>query len=122
MTPNMTQQAQSETCLVGQLETWNLAEVLMWLHENQRTAMVRVGIGLEAGVLFVSHGQLYRAEWGRFFGEQALYGLLSLPSGSFSLIQRDVPTPRPNINTPTPQLLLQCVVALDESRRARGVA
>lgn len=107
-------------CLVGTLETWPLADIITWLHQSQRTAMLRVGIGLDAGVLFFKHGELYRCEWGSYGGEQALIGLLNIQSGSFSLIQREPPIARPNIFRPTPELLLQLAVAHDERARAHS--
>lgn len=106
--------AQGETCLVGTLETWPLSDLLLWLNKTGRTAMVRVGVGLEAGVIFVSNGLAFRCEWGRYSGQEALFGLLSLDHGVFSLIQRDVPRPRPNIFVPTEHLLLQFAVYSDE--------
>ena len=108
-----------ETCLVGTLETWPMEDVLLWLHISQRTAMLRVGAGLDAAVVFFKEGQLYRAEWGQMMGEQAVLALLELKAGSFALIQREVPCPRPNIATPTAELLLQCAISRDERGRAQ---
>ncbi len=105
------------TCLVGTLETWPLADLLVWLHQSRRTAMVRIGSGAEAGVVFFREGTLVRCEWRSQRGEEALIGLLGVARGSFALIQRSVPEVRPNIARPTPELLLQCTIALDEGRR-----
>ncbi|MCH5373678.1 MAG: DUF4388 domain-containing protein, partial [Planctomycetes bacterium] len=41
------------------LETWPLSDLLLWVHKTQRTAMVRVGSGLEAGVIFFHEGRLF---------------------------------------------------------------
>jgi len=106
-----------ESCLVGTLSAWPLTELLLWLHQGERTAMLRVGMGLDAGIVFFRGGQLYRCEWGKEGGEQALIGLLGLSDGSFTLIQRAIPDVRPNIQRSTAELLLQCSVALDERRR-----
>ncbi len=108
-----------DSCLVGTLSAWPLADLLLWLHQSERTAMLRVGMGLEAGIIFFRHGQVYRCEWGGIKGEQALIGLLGLADGSFTLIQRAIPDVRPNIARSTPELLLQCAVALDEHRQPR---
>lgn len=105
------EKAAPETCLLGTLETWPLADLLVWLHQTRRTAMVRVGSGLEAGVVFFRDGHLLRCEWDRLAGEEALLALLAVAQGSFALIQRAVPEVRPNILRPTPELLLQCAIA-----------
>jgi hypothetical protein len=107
-----------DNCLVGTLETWPLADVVLWLHQTQRTGMVRVGSGIDAAVLFFKHGQLYRVEWGALAGEQALISLLGLARGTFTLIQREPPAARPNVARPTAELLLQLAVAQDERNRA----
>ena len=106
---------QVEGCLVGTLQSWPLHEVLSWLHQTQRTAMVRVGVGLDAGVIFFYRGQLFRCEWRGAFGENALLALMGLQSRAFTILQREVPTPVGNIRTPTPELLLQCTVALSHT-------
>ncbi len=105
------------SCLVGTLETWPLPDVVLWLHQTRRTAMVRIGVGVNAGVLFFKYGQLYRAEWGHLGGELALMALFEVKQGSFSLIQRDPPDAQPNISRSTGELLLQIAVAKDERGR-----
>src|SRR3954467_15228821 len=88
-------------CLVGTLATWPLADLLLWMHQTSRTGMVRVGMGLDAGIVFFRGGFLYRCEGGRVHGEQALISLLGCYDGSFSIIQRSIPDARPNIGRPT---------------------
>lgn len=111
-----------DSCLVGNLETWPLAELLLWLHQSGRTAMVRLGSSLDGGVLFFRGGRLVRCEWGSLYGEQALVALMSLKQGTFQLIQRDIPDARPNIARPTPEVLFQCAVAADEQARSASSA
>jgi hypothetical protein len=106
-----------DTCLIGSLDVWPLPDLLLWLHQTQRTAMVRVGTGLSAGVIFFNRGHMFRCEWGKLQGEQALMGLLVLREGSFSLIQRGIPEARPNIVRPTAEVLFQCAVAIDGQAR-----
>lgn len=106
-----------ESCLAGRLEDWPLPDLLHWLHQSGRTAMLRIGDGLDSGVIFFRDGDLYRCELARFGGESALVELLARKAGRFCLIQRQVPEPRRNIQLPTRQLLLQCTVALDERVR-----
>ncbi len=116
--PRRTDESMWDGCLVGTLETWPLSDIILWLHQSQRTGMLRLGTGLDAGVLFFRDGWLYRCEWGQLIGEQALFALLDLKRGSFSLMQREPPDARPNIQRPTAELLFNLTVALDEQRRA----
>jgi hypothetical protein len=119
-TPNFTDEPTLNSCLIGTLDTWPLSDLLVWLHQTQRTAMVRIGAGLDAGVLFYREGNLVRCDWRGRHGEEALLALLAEAEGSFTLIQRALPDVRANIRRSTPELLLQCSLALDEYRRASG--
>ncbi len=107
-----------DVCLVGTLETWPLVDIITWANQSHRTGMLRIGIGLNAGILFFKDGDLFRVEWGGLFGERALMALLAIRDCSFSLTQRDPPYATPNIRRPTAELLLQLAVARDESARA----
>lgn len=108
----------ADTCLMGSLESWPLPDILLWLHKTGRSAMLRVGAGLNAGIIFFKAGHLYRVEWGRLQGTEALWHLLHVREGVFSLIQRDMPEPHPNVTQPTEHLLLQWAVSVDEQQRA----
>lgn len=119
---SVTTQDPWDTCLVGSLDVWPLPDLLLWLHQTGRTAMVRIGSGLSAGVIFFSRGRMFRCEWGKQRGEQALMGLLVLREGSFALIQRGIPEARPNIVRPTAEVLFQCAVAIDEQARQSGTS
>ncbi len=112
-----TEDTSADNCLVGTLSTWPLADLLLWMHQSRRSAMVRIGSGLDAGVIFFREGTLFRCEWGSRHGEEALIALLDVEDGSFSIIQRQIPEARPNVRRATPELLLQCAVAKDERRR-----
>ena len=105
-------------CLIGTLDTWPLSDLLLWLHETRRSAMVRVGTGLDAGVVFFRDGSLVRCEWRGRSGEEALLLLLASAEGSFTLIQRAMPEVHPNVRMATPELLLQCAMLLDQHRRS----
>lgn len=111
---------QADTAAVGSLNNWPLADLLVWLHQTGRTAMLRIGAGLDAGVVFFRDGFLYRCEWGHLAGEQALMALMGLEEGTFSLIQRDLPRPQPNLRTPTEPLLEHLLAAREERARARA--
>ena len=106
------------SCMVGNIGDWPLSDLLLWLHHTQRTAMIRIGFGLDAGVIFFREGKLFRCEWGALMGEQAVAALMQLTEGSFTLIQRDIPEARTNVVMPTAELLMECAVAIDEARRS----
>ena len=107
-----------DVSLVGTLETWPLVDIILWANQSHRTGMLRIGLGLNAGVIFFREGEAYRVEWGGLTGEQALLALLSIRTGSFSLTQRDPPLASANIRRPTAELLLQLAVSQDEGNRA----
>ena len=103
--------------LVGQLEAWPLEEILLWLLQSERSAVLRIGTGREQATLLVRGGHLSRVEWGARMGEEALIALFSIPVGAFNLMLREPPDVRANVLRPTPELLLQCTLAYDESGR-----
>lgn len=93
----------SRSCFKGDLQRWPLAELLQWLHVRQWTALVRVGRGLNAAVLFVDQGELIRAEWGDRRGWQALKALATGDASTFWVLRRDaLPRVRANVSGPTP--------------------
>lgn len=110
-----------KSCLVGQLQTWPLADILLWLHQSNRSAILRVGSGPIHAMIFVEGGCLRRVEYGQVSGDQALFELLSLADAPFNLMLREPPEVRANVRRPLPELLLQCVVAGDERRRHQAL-
>ena len=107
-----------DVSLVGTLETWPLVDIMTWANQSHRTGMLRIGLGLNAGVIFFREGEAYRVEWGGLTGERALLALMSVRAGSFSLTQRDPPFATANVRRPTAEILLQLAVAQDERTRA----
>lgn len=105
------------SCLVGQLEAWPLEEILLWLYQSERSAVLRIGTGREHAMLLVRNGHLSRVEWGSRTGEDALIALFSMQVGAFNLMLREPPDARANVLRPTPELLLQCTFAYEESDR-----
>ena len=87
----------SERTFGRTLEKWPLEVVLGCLHRHRRTAMLRVGQGMNAGVVFVRHGEVVRCEWSTLLGEEALLALLELRAGPLLVLQREIPAARPNV-------------------------
>lgn len=117
-TSTHTASSDDRSCLVGQLEAWPLEEILLWLFQSERSAVLRIGTGREHAMLMVRHGHLSRVEWGARMGEEALIALFGLPVGAFNLMLREPPDARANVLRPTPELLLQCTFAHGESNHA----
>jgi hypothetical protein len=95
----------TERCWSGTLEEWSIRELLEWLHTEKRTAMLRVGEGLDAAVVFFKEGAIYRCEWGVKSGDLGVEALLNLEEGRFCLIQRSFPEPIRNVRQQTAILL-----------------
>ncbi len=106
------------SCLVGQLEAWPLEEILLWLYQSERSAVLRIGTGRGHAMLMVRSGNLSRVEWGARMGEDALIALFAMPVGAFNLMLREPPDARANVLRPTPELLLQCSFAHGENNHA----
>lgn len=95
----------TQDCWTGTLSQWTVVELLRWCHEGKRTAMVRVGKGLNCCVVFFREGNLYRCEWGSLRGDDAVMALMELDEASFYVIQRPFPEPPRNVGLPTEVLL-----------------
>jgi hypothetical protein len=105
--------------MVGKLSTWPLLDMLRWLHLNGRSAVLRIGIPPNEGIVVVEDGNICACAWRQTAGEVALLGLLSLKEASFTILRGEkVPLLR-NIVTATPELLLQSSFVL--SRGARRI-
>ena len=108
-----------EICVNGSLEDWSLPELLSWLHSTRRSAMLRIGSGLDAGVCFFDRGRLFRVEYMGMAGEEALMELLGINAGGYQLIQRELPRPASNVELETPRLF--ALTGVSRMARERGV-
>ncbi len=106
-----------EGCMVGDVDSWPVVDLLLWLNKAGRSGMIRVGEGLEAGVAFFANGFLFRCEYDGLRGTQAVAAMLAINSGTFRVIQRDVPRPRPNVHQDTEELIMSLVIASDEGHQ-----
>ncbi|MBC7792343.1 MAG: DUF4388 domain-containing protein [Clostridia bacterium] len=114
------QVSDDRSCLVGQLETWPLDEILLWLYESERSAVLRIGTGREHAMLLVRAGRISRVEWGNRTGEDALIALFGSPAGTFNLMLREPPDAHANVHHQTPELLLQCTLAYEHHDLSTG--
>ena len=105
----------------GNLGQVGVRELLQWLHLGGYTAMLRVGLGLDACVAFFRDGTLYRCEFGEMQGDAAVAALLQLTQGEFCVIQRAFPEPRGNVRGATADLLANAAALQAQSSvRVRG--
>lgn len=106
------QSTRGERCEIGELTPEALVALLGRLHDERCTGMLRVGPGLDAGVIFFHDGTVTRCEWRTLWGEEALMAILGVARASFMLIRRGIPQPAANIGLTTPDLLQHCAAAL----------
>ena len=69
------------------------------------------------GWIFLRDGIVFRCEWRGLRGAEALQALVEVEHGTFWLSKRLVSNGPANITTPTPRLLLECALAIDEKHR-----
>ena len=101
------EEAEHDSSFTASAKDWLLVDLLIWLHKGHRTALVRVGTGLHAGVVFFDHGVLYRCEWDDKRGLDALLALCRLGDAELCVMQRQLSGPRANISDPTEEVLAQ---------------
>ncbi len=99
--------------LKGDLRSWSAFDILGWLVQSRRSALLIVGTGVGASKVFVRHGQIFRAEHGSARGEAALFTLLQQPEGEFQLLLRAPPDAHPNVLAQTEDILSRAVAAFN---------
>lgn len=89
----------------GELESCSLADLLLWLHCDQRSVVVRLGGGFLRGRIVMAEGEIIACEWGESRGELALGALLTMSRGRFTVAPLDGILPEPNIKDHTGRLI-----------------
>ena len=101
------------TSLNGDLKSWSAYDIVTWLVQTRRSAILTIGGGLRASRIFVRNGQIFRAEHGAERGENAVLLLLQILEGEFQLLLRAPPDAHPNVLVTTEELLYQAVAAIN---------
>lgn len=101
------------TSLSGDLRTWSAYDLLCWLVQTRRSALLSIGRGLSASKVFVRQGQIFRVEHGDERGEGALFSLLLQLDGEFQLLLRPPPDAHANVLSHTDELLNRAVAAIN---------
>lgn len=89
----------------GELGSCSLADLLLWLHYDERSVVVRLGGGLLRGRIVMAEGNLMACEWGESRGELALGALLTMQRGRFTVAPLDGILPAANIKDDTGRLI-----------------
>jgi len=110
----MTHETRDITGMEGDLETFPLLDMLFWLHQTERSAVMRVTTNGRPAWIFFRRGQLYRCEWRTLRGVPALFALVLAETGSFWLSKRLLIEGSANIDVPTEELLFKCAILIDE--------
>jgi response regulator RpfG family c-di-GMP phosphodiesterase len=98
----------------GSLREMPLPDVLQVLARIRKTGLLKVQAGGYAGEIQFGNGQVYNASFQKLRNEDAVYALLALSDGEFSLDPSFVPSTR-GIHVSTEQLLLEGMRRMDES-------
>lgn len=97
----------------GSLKEMALPDVVQVLSNGRKTGRLQVVTGSRRGEILFHEGQVFGASFGGEIGEEALYAMLGLREGTFSLDPSVVPTER-TIHTSAEGLLLEGMRRLDE--------
>jgi hypothetical protein len=91
-----------------------LPDVLQVLSRTRKTGLLKVSSAGYVGEIQFGNGSIYNAAYRHLRGENAVYSLLALADGEFSLDPSFTPSSRA-IQLSTEQLLLEGMRRMDES-------
>lgn len=97
----------------GSLKEMALPDVVQILANGRKTGRLRIAGGEQQGEIHFRDGQIWAAQFGQLIGDEAVYGMLKLAEGSFSLDPTFVPDERV-IEVSAEGLLLEGMRRLDE--------
>ncbi len=116
----MIKSASSYCDMEGDLESWPLVDLWLWLSRAGRSAGIRVESAGANGWIFMRRGQIASCDARGRLGAPALGTLLQQRQGTFRVSSQLAKLGRPNIFETTEKLLLELSIARDE--RVRMVA
>ena len=114
----MSSESREMNGMEGDLETFPVLDMFVWLHQGAQTALMRVDAGGAPGWAFFQRGQLFRCEWRGLKGREAVFALTQAQNGRFWLSKRLLRAGHANVDTPTSELLLECAMVIDGHRPA----
>jgi response regulator RpfG family c-di-GMP phosphodiesterase len=100
--------------VAGSLQEMGLPEIVQVLWHGRKTGSLRIRAGIQSGEIHFVEGSLYNALWDNVRGEEAVYAMLALKEGEFSL-DPNVRAPQRVIHGSPEALLLEGMRRLDEA-------
>ncbi len=100
----------------GSLQEMGLPDVIQILSNGRKSGRLEVTTGIVSGELMFQEGAIHDARFGDLAGAEAVYEILTLTEGDFSLEPNDSVV-EDVIGIPTHHLLLEAMRRLDEEQR-----
>ena len=100
----------------GSLEEMSLPDMVQILAQGRKTGALKIRSGNELGELHFVNGEIFNANFGKLKAEEAVYGMLRLRTGDFSL-DPNFKADQRVINMSAEGLLLEGMRRFDESSR-----
>jgi CheY-like chemotaxis protein len=103
----------------GVMQAVELQDVLQMECLNRKSSILVISTGDREGKIYISEGEIVHAQIGQLQGEMALYGLLALPGGRFTL-QTFAEPARRTVNGQYQFLLMEAARLRDETGSQSG--
>ena len=103
----------------GVMQAVELQDVLQMECLNRKSSILVISTGDREGKIYISEGEIVHAQAGQLQGEMALYGLLALPGGQFTL-QPFAEPPRRTVSGQYQFLLMEAARLRDETGSQSG--
>ncbi|MGB5413717.1 MAG: HD domain-containing phosphohydrolase [Polyangiales bacterium] len=100
----------------GSLQEMALPDLIQIIANGRKNGILKVSNGASQGELMFQDGSIHDARFGELSGAEAVYGVLRLTDGDFTLEPQTEPVPDV-IGIPTHHLLLEAMRQLDEEQR-----
>jgi len=100
----------------GSLQEMALPDLIQMIANGRKNGILKVRNGAAQGELMFQDGSIHDARFGELSGAEAVYGVLRLTDGDFTLEPQTAPVPDV-IGIPTHHLLLEAMRRLDEEQR-----
>ncbi len=100
----------------GSLQEMALPDLIQMIANGRKNGILKVQNGASQGELMFQDGSIHDARFGALSGAEAVYGVLRLTDGEFTLEPQTAPVPDA-IGIPTHHLLLEAMRRLDEDQR-----